>query len=515
MSPLCNSTGCEVLWSGGPGRSGSVAPAGTPPPPPACGLSHPVGFRRADVGGSKRPPAPYKAVWAAGAADRAGRRVELRRTGERRTRELSAAQSSPSPRGTRAGRRGPGSPAFLRRSFAKRAPSPLAQPECARPGGNRARRSLGRPGQRARRARGRAPREAACAQDERRWRCRRLDFGAAPPGATPERARRATMRARPQVCEALLFALALQTGVCYGIKWLALSKTPAALALNQTQHCKQLEGLVSAQVQLCRSNLELMHTIVHAAREVTKACRRAFADMRWNCSSIELAPNYLLDLERGTRESAFVYALSAAAISHAIARACTSGDLPGCSCGPVPGEPPGPGNRWGGCADNLSYGLLMGAKFSDAPMKVKKTGSQANKLMRLHNSEVGRQALRASLEMKCKCHGVSGSCSIRTCWKGLQELRDVAADLKTRYLSATKSSPDFCMKNEKVGSHGTQDRQCNKTSNGSDSCDLMCCGRGYNPYTDRVVERCHCKYHWCCYVTCRRCERTVERYVCK
>ncbi|XP_029064590.1 protein Wnt-11 isoform X4 [Monodon monoceros] len=393
------------------------------------------------------------------------------------------------------------------------------------------------------------------------------------------------MRARPQVCQALLFALALHTNVCYGIKWLALSKTPAALALNQTQHCKQLEGLVSAQVQLCRSNLELMHTIVHAAREVMKACRRAFADMRWNCSSIELAPNYLLDLERGTRESAFVYALSAAAISHAIARACTSGDLPGCSCGPVPGEPPGPGNRWGGCADNLSYGLLMGAKFSDAPMKVKKTGSQANKLMRLHNSEVGRQALRASLEMKCKCHGVSGSCSIRTCWKGLQELRDVAADLKTRYLSATKvvhrpmgtrkhlvpkdldirpvkdselvylqSSPDFCMKNEKVGSHGTQDRaragvptagpitaaeadsgqerrrepvvttdllcarkgwQCNKTSHGSDSCDLMCCGRGYNPYTDRVVERCHCKYHWCCYVTCRRCERTVERYVCK
>ena len=43
----------------------------------------------------------------------------------------------------------------------------------------------------------------------------------------------------------------------------------------------------------------------------------------------------------------------------------------------------------------------------------------------------------------------------------------------------------------------------------------MCCGRGYNPYTDRVVERCHCKYHWGCYVTCRRCERTVERYVCK
>lgn len=58
-------------------------------------------------------------------------------------------------------------------------------------------------------------------------------------------------------------------------------------------------------------------------------------------------------------------------------------------------------------------------------------------------------------------------------------------------------------------------RQCNKTSSGSDSCDLMCCGRGYNPYTERVVERCHCKYHWCCYVTCKKCDKTVEKYVCK
>lgn len=93
----------------------------------------------------------------------------------------------------------------------------------------------------------------------------------------------------------------------------------------------------------------------------------------------------------GTRESAFVYALSAAAISHTIARACTSGDLRLCSCGPIPGEIPEPGYRWGGCADNLHYGLVMGSKFSDAPMKMKRAGSHANKLMHLHNSEVGRQ----------------------------------------------------------------------------------------------------------------------------
>ncbi|MCJ8742171.1 hypothetical protein PDJAM_G00079000 [Pangasius djambal] len=623
-----------------------------------------------------------------------------------------------------------------------------------------------------------------------------------------------------RLCAVTLLTLALSQH-CLAIRWLALSQTSEHI--NKTQQCKSLPGLVSSQAQLCRTNLEVMQVIVQAAREVKKTCQKTFSDMRWNCSSIE-APKYLPDLERGTRESAFVYALAAAAISHTIARACTSGDLRLCTCGPIPGDALEPGHRWGGCTDNLHYGLIMGSKFSDAPMKMKKktglhpnklmhlhnsevgrqclvfktlklicercsvspsgtresafvyalaaaaishtiaractsgdlrlctcgpipgdalepghrwggctdnlhyglimgskfsdapmkmkkkTGLHPNKLMHLHNSEVGRQALKDALVMKCKCHGVSGSCSIRTCWRGLQDLKEIAQDLKTKYLSATRvkhqptgtrkqlvpkdidvrpvrenelvylqsspdfctknekmgsigtqdsnaairgaksfllisalggngwprlrrlthtahaakfspersfrglrfrcrrvtlsfhvaalnivslalkdalvmkckchgvsgscsirtcwrglqdlkeiaqdlktkylsatrvkhqptgtrkqlvpkdidvrpvrenelvylqSSPDFCTKNEKMGSIGTQDRQCNKTSSGSDSCDLMCCGRGYNPYTEKVVERCHCKYHWCCYVTCKKCERTVERYVCK
>lgn len=94
-----------------------------------------------------------------------------------------------------------------------------------------------------------------------------------------------------------------------------------------------------------------------------------------------------------------------------------------------------------------------------------------------------------SLEMKCKCHGVSGSCSVKTCWKGLQDISTISADLKSKYLSATKviprqigtrrqlvpremevrpvgenelvylvSSPDYCAQNAKQGSLGTTDR---------------------------------------------------------
>uniref|UniRef100_A0A8C4SC07 Protein Wnt n=2 Tax=Erpetoichthys calabaricus TaxID=27687 RepID=A0A8C4SC07_ERPCA len=333
---------------------------------------------------------------------------------------------------------------------------------------------------------------------------------------------------------------------CNAIHWLGLTVNGSSVGWNQTHHCKLLDGLVPDQLQLCRRNLEMMHSIVHAAKVTKTTCQKTFSDMRWNCSSIEDAPFFTPDLAKGTRESAVVFALAAAAVSHSIARSCASGDLPGCSCGPAPAEQPGPDFRWGGCGDNLRYGLQMGAAFVDAPMKNSRSGSQAAKLMNLHNNAVGRQVLIDSMETKCKCHGVSGSCSVKTCWKGLQDMHDIAAELKSKYLAATKvihrhvgtrkqlvpkemdvrpvrdtelvylvSSPDYCTRNEKQGSYGTQDRQCNKTSNGSDSCNLMCCGRGYNAYTEKVAERCQCKYHWCCYVTCKKCERTVERYVCK
>lgn len=60
--------------------------------------------------------------------------------------------------------------------------------------------------------------------------------------------------------------------------------------------------MVSSQAQLCRSNLELMQTVVQAAREVKKTCQKTFADMRWNCSSIDIPADvgkYRPDLERG------------------------------------------------------------------------------------------------------------------------------------------------------------------------------------------------------------------------
>ena len=78
-----------------------------------------------------------------------------------------------------------------------------------------------------------------------------------------------------------------------------------------------------------------------------------------------------------------------------------------------------------------------------------------------------------------------------------------------------RDSPNFCEPDRRTGSLGTHGRLCNRSSGGIDGCELMCCGRGFNVLRRRVVERCHCKFHWCCYVKCQKCRRVLEEYVCR
>ena len=43
------------------------------------------------------------------------------------------------------------------------------------------------------------------------------------------------------------------------------------------------------------------------------------------------------------------------------------------------------------------------------------------------------QALRGQMEIVCKCHGVSGSCSIRVCWRRMGPFRNVGVAIKHRF----------------------------------------------------------------------------------
>lgn len=58
-------------------------------------------------------------------------------------------------------------------------------------------------------------------------------------------------------------------------------------------------------------------------------------------------------------------------------------------------------------------------------------------LANLHNNEAGRRSVLKKTKVACKCHGVSGSCALVTCWFQLSSFREIGDYLKQKYAQAT------------------------------------------------------------------------------
>lgn len=78
-----------------------------------------------------------------------------------------------------------------------------------------------------------------------------------------------------------------------------------------------------------------------------------------------------------------------------------------------------------------------------------------------------------------------------------------------------QKSPNFCEKDSSTDITGTSGRVCNRTSLNNDSCETLCCGRGYNLIKRKRLERCNCKFVWCCQVECDTCSYEEWISVCK
>lgn len=121
-----------------------------------------------------------------------------------------------------------------------------------------------------------------------------------------------------------------------------------------------------------------------------------------------------------------------------------------------------------------------------------------------------------ALQTECKCHGVSGSCTMKTCWRTLPPFRVIGDNIMKKYMKARpvsagptslesghsvtesrqllpvrgklqlllrksrgivrapkrnelvflQGSPNYCERDLAAGSFGTVGRQCNRTSKG-------------------------------------------------
>ncbi|KAJ0172009.1 hypothetical protein K1T71_012772 [Dendrolimus kikuchii] len=326
--------------------------------------------------------------------------------------------------------------------------------------------------------------------------------------------------------------------------------------------CAKAPGLTDKQRAMCRASPPAIAAIGDGLRMAYAECRAQLSGRRWNCTGVGDGNHFGHVMPLATREAAFTYAITSAGVTHALSAACARGDLPACGC---------TANRrrvvnaveqfqWGGCGSG-AWGARLARRFLDA----RELERDARSLMNLHNNRVGRkvsEVVKDLVRRECKCHGVSGSCAVRTCWRALPQFRAAAAALRDKYARAKlvvphpatsvvaagpgvratphtqlvikrvkqasgvgrqprkseliylEPSPSYCEPDAAVGAYGTHGRHCNRTSTGEDGCESLCCGRGYS--TSRRVQRtkCRCKFHWCCRVTCDTCVDTIETHVC-
>eukprot|EP00117_Sycon_ciliatum_P011741 scpid77569/ scgid1251/ Protein Wnt-5a len=320
--------------------------------------------------------------------------------------------------------------------------------------------------------------------------------------------------------------------------------TSAALATSGLRpirrgDCKRLTGLTEGQFQWCKTHSVFMQPIVSGAKLGLAECQRRFSNRRWNCPT-DQPEVFAKAIETANPEASFVHSIQSAGITLAIARTCSRGDaLKFCQCDQTLTKNKAKDWTWGPCTDNYHKGKQYAKEFLDAG----KNESSPISMVASFNHETGQTVVRQSMQLVCKCHGLTGTCAQKTCWYSLPKVQVIGKKVLNKYTRGLRvkweaqteqikpysalvtnvtdqllySTPslDYCEANDGTGALGTAGRQCDPNKTGPGSCNHLCCARGYNERRRIEERKCNCKFLWCCRVVCSRCLTVNKHYTCR
>lgn len=306
---------------------------------------------------------------------------------------------------------------------------------------------------------------------------------------------------------------------------------------------------------------EWRNRVAEGVQKALDECREKFKWDRWNCPKkafLDILDSFPLP---SNKELGYTRALIAASIVLSLTRSCSYGTNNVCGCSNTASlashtatlENPPTQFIWRGCDEEVKFGFKVSKIYLES-QDIQQ--DEASRRIDTHNYEVGRIAIKKNMKKICKCHGISGSCQVNTCWTSVPDLSKVGEYLKRQYRLAAKvgattaeetdivalnkeltaigtdklvfadASPDYCYENTKLGINGTLGRYCSKAKhradgsevsrNERDSCDRLCTKCGYKIKRERLntEKQCDCRFVYCCSVECKRCPHVEDTFRC-
>uniref|UniRef100_A0A914WHF4 Protein Wnt n=1 Tax=Plectus sambesii TaxID=2011161 RepID=A0A914WHF4_9BILA len=356
----------------------------------------------------------------------------------------------------------------------------------------------------------------------------------------------------------LLFLLvAVENG---SFLWWSIHKP---LVFDARKVCRRARKIKGHQIDVCR-DMDMATALLNGAHMGIFECHHQLRYERWNCTTSRRSLDKML--LKDTQESAFVQALSSAGAVHKVSQMCSAGALRSCIC-QVQRAPPGNTSednqqsfKYTGCSDNVDFATLKARELFDVDLNGRAYGGIRAAVLN-HNNEVGRKVVAETMRRVCKCHGLSGSCNMKTCIFRVRPFREIGLELREKYKQArsvtpgnddpyslwsetpleqqpqtsadhsghrrrsipehdlvyTDKSPNFCARDRTSGIISPRGRLCDPSASPDmGGCDYLCCGRGHELAATVVREtNCRCKFQWCCEVNCEICRNETEVFRCR